>query len=202
MTTAKFNQVLTAQTKVFLSAIESDKKTDQQKMLAVYKTAEAMTKGAFTGIFADDGKKISASHPLYIFGQILSYCQKFVDAGKKDLLLAELKNDDGSFIGLRKAKEFLPALGRDNGMLEQFKPRNTGASHAQKTDKAEKQSEATTIDVASMNAETLGALSLAQLGALFDMVQSAMQAKMRGDATPNEKPTARKTATARKQATA
>lgn len=193
--TTKFEQVLTKQTAVFLSAIDADKKTDQQKMSAVFTTAQAMTKGSFTGIFADDGKKISASHPLYIFGQILAYCQKFVDAGKKDLLLSELKNDDGSFIGLRKAKEFLPALGRDNGMLEQFKPRNTGASHAQKTE-GKKPSEATTIDVASINAEALDALSLAQLGALFDMVQTAMTEKMKPQAKTAQvkKPTARKTA--------
>lgn len=193
----KFETVLTKQTQVFLSAIESDKKTDQTKMQAVFTTAQAMTKGAFQGIFADDGKKVGASHPLYTFGQILAYCQKFVDAGKKDLLLSELKQADGSFIGLRKAKEFLPALGRDNGMTEQFPQRNTSASHAQKT-KTGKAEKPTVLDVSAINAEVLGELSLAQLGALFDMVQSVMTEKMKPaqakKPAPTRKPAVRKQA--------
>lgn len=193
--TTKFETVLAKQTAVFLSAIDADKKTEQTKMLAVFTTAQAMTKGVFQGIFAEDGKKVGASHPLYTFGQILSYCQRFVDAGKKDLLISELKQADGSFIGLRKAKEFLPALGRDNGMMEQFKPRATSASHKAKTDKAEKQDDnVKTLSLGDLNAEVLNTLSLDELVALSIAVKKAIVTKaMEDDVTPQtKKPTASK----------
>ena len=177
MTTTIFTEVLTAQTEAFKKALAAGDKAEKAKMAAVYKTAEAMEKGDFTGFKTAEGKAIPSKDPLYIFGQLLDYCQRFVDNGKKDLLLKELKNSKGELVGLRKAKDVLPSVGRDNGLADVFPKRNTGASHAQKTE-VKKPTEATTVDVASMNAETLSALSLAQLGALFDMVQSAMRDKM------------------------
>lgn len=196
--TTIFTDVLAAQTEAFKKALSAGDKAEKAKMVAVYKTAEAMEKGDFIGFKTADGKAIPSKDPLYIFGQLLDYCQRFVDNGKKDLLLKELRNNKGELIGLRKAKDVLPALGRDNGMLEQFKPRNTSASHKAKTE-GKKPTEVT-VDISTVTEETLGALSLAQLGYIFDMVQSAMQEKMLGAKTPSEKPTRKPVA--RKQATA
>lgn len=193
---ASFTEVLLTQTKVFLAAIESDKKSDQVKMQAVYTTAQAMGKESFKGIFADDGKKVGASHPLYTFGQILAYCQKFVDNGKKDLLLNELKQADGSFIGLRKAKEFLPALGRDNGLADVFPQRATSASHKTKT---EGKKIIKTVSLGELDTAVLNTFTLDELLALSAAVKKAIIAKATEDDTmpQTKKPTARKRTTAK-----
>lgn len=199
MTTKSFNDVLNTQVAQFLESDKQGVAIEQAKMANVYTIAQAMKKGSFKGFFDADGKKIGAKDKLYTLGQILDYCQRFVDNGKQALLLESLKNSDGSFIGLRKAKDYLPTLGREKGMASVFPKRNTSASHAEKTNKAEKPTEVVTVDLTQVTDELLDSLNLAQLGYIFDMVQNAMQAKMLGTKTPSEKPT--KTA-ARKQATA
>ena len=199
--TTIFAEVLSAQTEAFKKALSAGDKAEKAKMAAVYKTAEAMEKGDFQGFKTADGKAIPSKDPLYTFGQILDYCQRFVDNGKKELLLKELKNSKGELIGLRKAKDVLPAIGRDNGMSAVFPKRTVGNTSAPKAEAQPKADNVKTLDITTANAEALDMLSLAQLGALFEAVQTAMRKKMLGDATPSEKPEPKKRV-ARKQATA
>ena len=203
---AEFTEVLNEQTEAFKKALIAGDKAEKAKMTAVFKTVEVMQKGDFQGFKTPEGKAIPSKDPLYIFGQILDYCQRFVDNGKKDILIKELKNSKGELIGLRKAKDVLPAIGRDNGMSAVFPKRTVGNTSAPKAQ--EKQADnAKTLDLTTVNAEALSALSLAQLAVLFDTVQNVMQAKMQAkmqvQTTPAEKPepAPKKQATA-KQATA